>query len=47
MTLTAFVSDLDGRHVLRGQRSGGDAAELGRALAAELLEQGAAALLGR
>jgi hydroxymethylbilane synthase len=47
MVLRAFVADPDGTRVLRVEQSGADPEELGRAVAAELLARGAAALLGR
>ena len=43
--LRGLVSSLDGSDLLRGERNGTDAAEVGRALALDLLEQGAAAIL--
>jgi hydroxymethylbilane synthase len=47
VTLRALVSSLDGTRVVRGERSGpvGQAAELGVALAEDLLGRGAAAIL--
>ena len=45
LRLSAFVSDPEGRRFLRGERSGSDAGALGRAVADDLLGQGAAALL--
>jgi hydroxymethylbilane synthase len=47
MRLRALVADPEGRRLLRAERSGGDPAELGKAVAGELLDRGAAALLGR
>ena len=45
LRLCAFVSDVEGRRFLRCESRGGDAAALGRAVADDLLGQGAAALL--
>lgn len=47
VTLRALVSSLDGNRLVRGERSGpvGQAAEIGVALAEELLGRGAAAIL--
>jgi hydroxymethylbilane synthase len=45
LRLRALVAREDGSRVVRGERSGGDAAALGRALADDLLAQGAAELL--
>lgn len=45
--LRVFVAREDGSRILRGERRGADAAGLGRALAEELLAQGASELLGR
>jgi hydroxymethylbilane synthase len=47
MTLRAFVADPEGTRVLRAEKTGEDPAELGRAVAGELLSRGASALLGR
>jgi hydroxymethylbilane synthase len=48
LTLHAFVASLDGTKLLRGEASGrvDDPAGLGSRLAAELVERGAAAILG-
>jgi hydroxymethylbilane synthase len=47
LRLRAFVSDPEGRRLLRAESAGADPADLGRAVAADLLGRGAAALLGR
>jgi hydroxymethylbilane synthase len=47
ITLRAFVADPEGRRLLRAEAGGADPAELGRAVASDLLGRGAAALLGR
>ena len=47
LELVAFVAGADGRGLLRGERRGGDAEALGRALAEDLRARGADALLGR
>ena len=47
MTLRAFVADPEGTRVLRAEKAGADPAELGRAVAGELISRGASALLGR
>jgi hydroxymethylbilane synthase len=46
LELVAFVAAADGRVMLRAQRHGQDPAALGRAVADELLAQGARALIG-
>jgi hydroxymethylbilane synthase len=49
LSLSGAVFSLDGRQALRGERSGAasEAESLGRALAADLLARGAAALIGQ
>jgi hydroxymethylbilane synthase len=47
LELRAFVADPEGRQLLRAERRGADPAELGRAVAGELLARGAATLLGK
>jgi hydroxymethylbilane synthase len=46
LELVAFVAASDGRGLLRGERRGGDPEALGRALADEMIAQGARALIG-
>ena len=45
LELVAFVAAPDGGALVRAERRGGDAAELGHALAEELLARGARALI--
>ena len=47
LSMSALVGSLDGTRIVRGKRSGprADAVAIGRALAAQLLERGAAAIL--
>jgi hydroxymethylbilane synthase len=47
LRLTAFVARPDGADLMRGERTGRDPAEVGRALAQEFLARGASRVLGR
>jgi len=47
LDLVAFVAEADGPALVRGERTGSDPEEVGRALADDLLSRGAHALLGR
>lgn len=46
LDLVGFVARVDGSRMLRGERQGGDPAELGQSLARDLLDRGAGELLG-